>query len=627
MSKLIRSDIQGLRGIAISLVIIFHYWPNFLSGGYIGVDVFFVISGFLITKIILNEVKSGAYTVLSFYVRRVKRIIPALYFVLLFCLIAGFLLSPPNMYLESVKNVLATMLFVANINLYRSVDYFSSTSEMNPLLHMWSLAVEEQYYIFLPMIILSLKKRLNLVFFVILIGMAASLVTSIYLTKYNASAAYFLLPARAHELFIGSLAAYLSINRIAWVDIIVDKVGGVAIFFIFAPAVIFSGKTNFPGFLALIPCFAAAVVLLNDKGNVGRKILCHPVLVYFGGISYSLYLWHWPLLAFWKQVDVIQSYALLAKPCLFLLSIFFAHISYKFIEKPIIASKQSPSAVMKKFAFLSIIIIVGAAGVVNADGFPGRYTKLETEFLGAREDYSPHRAKCHSDIYTRLEYKSNCIFGARNIDPDVAIWGDSHGTEISVALGEKLAAQHRAVMQITSSACPPAIGLEVVDRPYCKGHNESTVANLSKDDRIKSVLLVMNSERYPRDDLVAAIKSTAGILRQNGKNVILIRQVPVFDFEPPLALAQALHFGFSSDDIGLPRTIYNDRFSSWNDALTKIAGETGSFIYDPAVLLCNSNLCPMINEKKIIRYFNKSHLSMGGSEELAQDLLMVLPSL
>ncbi len=294
-----RADVDGLRTIAVVPVVLFHAGMPFFSGGFVGVDVFFVISGYLITNLILNDLDRGGFSIANFYQRRIRRIFPALAVVFAFCLAAGFALLTPEDYAGLGRSIVASSAFASNIYFWRSTNYFAPDSDAEPLLHTWSLSVEEQYYVFYPLLLLVLA-RLRWPPARWLIGIVVvSLIAATLLVFYKPSATFYLLPTRAWELMIGGVVA-IADNDLQRGRLTRTLAGLAGLAAILLPVLLYTSRTPFPGLAALPPTIGAALIIWSGGAPltpVARLLSSRP-FVLVGQASYSLYLWHFPLLAF-----------------------------------------------------------------------------------------------------------------------------------------------------------------------------------------------------------------------------------------------------------------------------------------------------------------------------------------
>ncbi len=302
-----RADVDGLRCIAVLLVVFYHAGVPFISGGYVGVDVFFVISGYLITKILVNEIEAGRFTYQQFYLRRIKRLFPALFVVLFVTGMVGFVLLMPGEFEDLGESIATTALFTSNFLFFNEAGYFDAPAETKPLLHTWSLAIEEQFYLLFPVILTFVIVRIKgslprWIWGIAIISFSVSALT----IEDSPNAAFYLLPSRAWELMTGALVALWLREggaKIMGTALLPEAIGWIGLAGVVFAALSFNANTVFPGFAALLPCVGTAMVLICGDARPGsqlRRVLSLKPLVVIGLISYSLYLWHWPLLVYAK---------------------------------------------------------------------------------------------------------------------------------------------------------------------------------------------------------------------------------------------------------------------------------------------------------------------------------------
>jgi len=331
-----RAEIDGLRALAVLPVIFFHAGFSWFSGGFVGVDIFFVISGYLITTIIITEILNDKFSLVNFYERRARRILPALFFVMLFCLpFAWFILTPSDL-INFGQSLVAVSTFLSNFFFWIDSGYFSTDAELKPLLHTWSLAVEEQYYIIFPIfLIIAWRYGIKFILFLLFFSFLASLFIANYGAYRAPNATFFLLPTRGWELILGVFAAiYLQYNEYSKSFLVNQLLSILGLLMVFFSIIYFDHSTPFPSFYALIPTVGTCLLILFCvSGTVVYKILSSKLFVGIGLISYSAYLWHQPLLAFSRHYfsQEISSFILIF---LCLLSLFMAYVSWKWIESP-----------------------------------------------------------------------------------------------------------------------------------------------------------------------------------------------------------------------------------------------------------------------------------------------------
>lgn len=403
-----RPDIDGLRAIAVLAVVTFHAFPNWLQGGFIGVDVFFVISGYLISTIIFESLGKKTFSFTSFYARRIKRIYPALIFVLIACLTFGWFSLLADEYRQLGKHVAAGSGFISNLIFWSEAGYFDAAAETKPLLHLWSLGVEEQFYIIWPLLLwLAWKCKFNILAIIVLIAVA-SFILNVIEVKSDSVAAFYSPGTRFWELLSGSLLAWLTLcksitekpsNPKPAVDNrfsnIFSVVGVLLLFFGFWKI---NKELSFPGYWALVPVSSAVLIILaGPNAFLNRKLLSNKVAVWFGLISFPLYLWHWPLLAFARIVE-----SNIPRPSIrmaaILLSFALAYFTYKVIERPFRFGKSSNF----KTTFLTFsLLATGCLGflIFNGDGFSLRksltgFNYDVTDIERPVEDNPISHAKC-----------------------------------------------------------------------------------------------------------------------------------------------------------------------------------------------------------------------------------------
>jgi peptidoglycan/LPS O-acetylase OafA/YrhL len=606
-------------------VVLGHAFPNVLSGGFVGVDIFFVISGFLIAGIIIREIEADRFSIANFYRRRVRRIFPALCVVVLFTAIAGYFLLSPLAYRELARTVVATMLFVSNIDFWRTTGYFDGIAASKPLLHMWSLAVEEQFYILFPPLLYVVWKKQGRTRSVAILAliMVASIVLTELIRPHWPAAAYYLLPSRAFELLVGCILAtgYIPAIKPDWARHAYSVLGLVLIL---APMGIYTSATPFPGLTALVPCLGAGMLIhagqFSSASVVGRAISVQP-LRFLGDISYSLYLWHWPVLAYLRSVygvDLPVSFAAGA----IAVALAGATLSYYFVEQPFLNEKARRLPYLR-LGTASIMAYSLMAGLVYlSHGLPIRFSPQANALFAAADDYNTKRLGCHDEgLGKPAPYSANCTFGADGVKADTVVWGDSHGAELAVVLGDRAKEIGRSVMEITSSACPPAMDFAVPERPYCRAHNRITLDGLRADRSVKTVVLVANSLRYAdQRALTEGLQVSVAALKGAGKTVVLVKQIPTMDVDPPSRLGLLYAWGRDIQRTGIQAPTYHATVAGWDGFLDKLAADQGMQTFDPSRYICDDEVCRMYDPAIGVLFFNPDHLSIKGATAVFNDL-------
>jgi peptidoglycan/LPS O-acetylase OafA/YrhL len=430
-----RVEIDGLRAVAVIPVILFHAGFKTFSGGYIGVDVFFVISGYLITSIILNEKEAGIFSLAGFYERRARRILPPMFLVMFVSMFLAWKVLLPSDMEEFSLSLVATSMFGSNFFFWYQSSYFDTATELKPLLHTWSLAVEEQYYVLFPIFILltwRLKNWLILSFLwlVALLSLAAAVWGSI-----NAPlATFFLFPTRGWELLMGVFCAFHLFDKGEIKGNQVLSLFGA--FLIFCSVILFDSRTRHPGFPTLLPTLGATLVILyTSDRTLLYRVLANRVLVGIGLISYSYYLWHQPLFAFARH-----QYAGSLGPSIMVLMIMVslaaAYLSWRFVEKPFRdRSKISRRKIVAYGAFFTTIFVTVGLGGHYSSGYSFRFLKppnIKYETLGSK--ISQEGDICEQLPLSNYEGVKGCAFGDKTSGKIVVLYGDSHGRAISEEL-------------------------------------------------------------------------------------------------------------------------------------------------------------------------------------------------
>ena len=433
-----RSDIDGLRAIAVLIVIFFHANFTWIPGGYVGVDVFFVISGFLITNTIEKEILTNSFSFKQFYLRRIRRIIPVLFFVLLICTVPAYFMFASDFEAFS-RTLIHTIVSTNNIHLWiNNKQYFSENSELVPLLHTWSLSVEEQFYFIWPAILLLLSKLKSITVrrIAIISILVFSLLYSIYLTDTDPNTAYFLLQGRFFELGIGATLAVFWHSLPLGKKIANNILSIVGLLLILIPALFLQKESAFPGINALWPCLGAAFLIYSNKGNdlnAGfiNRILKNNSIVLIGTISYSMYLWHWPIFAFLKYfgVELTGMTRIVSLLIIFILSYF----SWRYIEQPFRTTIKFDFKKTVLYVLLPVVLIsVGIYAVVDKfDGFPKRFPTL-TEF-NPKENY-PNKLRKNCFDQFKVGNCEECFLGIEKDSLDGVLIGDSFANHTAAFL-------------------------------------------------------------------------------------------------------------------------------------------------------------------------------------------------
>ncbi len=561
-----RPDIDGLRAIAV-LSVVFSHAGLGLPGGYVGVDIFFVISGYLITNLILRDLKDGTFSFASFWERRVRRIAPALVVVTLATLALGWFLLLPQDYASLGLSVRQMAIFLSNVHFWSETGYFEGASAEKPLLHTWSLAVEEQFYLLVPVLLVLITKARRLPWMYVMLAIAA--VTSFALSAYfvfrHPSATFYLLPTRAWELFCGSLIAFLPAKQRQNQTMLKESAAVAGIALILVPCFIYDHATRFPGLAALPPVAGTAMLIWsgnpNPKTSLISQILTWRPLTFIGLISYSLYLWHWPILVFARHqsllpLDYMTLLALVA------ISVFIGVVSWRYIEQPFRNRKliESRTKLFSAAFGAFLLMILGGTIVYERVGFSERLSDQCKHYASAATEV-PDWFRLNRSI---KDIPDNLVrLGKNHGPPRLLVWGDSHAMAILPAIDALSRETGVPCVAAVHVSTAPVIGY-FARTPF--GMNERAMAFSEallqhiRLLRIRDVLLVAVWPDYCEDRSFAeAMLRTVDELHEAGVAVHVMESVYHYPFDVPKAI---IKHSFLGVDVSPMRVHMNDYYAA-----------------------------------------------------------------
>ncbi len=631
-----RADIDGLRAVAVLAVVVHHISPGLLHGGYVGVDVFFVISGYLITQIIHAEQREGRFSFGEFYARRARRILPALFAVLVATVAAGWWLQLPSDYRGTLRAAVAAVFSASNLLFWSSNrGYFDAIEDrLNPLLHTWSLGVEEQFYLFFPLLLLGwFRLPRGWRSAVLVVAAIASLALAQALVKWYPSEVFYLLPFRAWEFLVGSalaLGMVPVINR-SWLKSLLCALGLAAIGW---SCVAFTEATRFPGASAMLPVFGAAAVIHAGSGSIagpGRILTWRPV-VFTGLVSYSLYLWHWPVLVLTDYAALVPAGAL-GGWIVFALSFGLAVLSYRFVEQPF--RRPQPATVRMRVAVaasLAGFAVAMAAAGEHTRGFAGRFSEDIVELDLARAQRGDWRA-CFGRPVDR-----SCIIGDTTVPPDVLVWGDSHALSWTPALDAEMKKSGRSAWLVAHPGCPPLADIRHHTNPRCDARNADVMRLLDGASGPRTVVMAGFWSTYFRGGgpieflpaghdgppvsrgipgATAALQGTLERLLADGRAVVLIGPVPSYPRSVPAAIAMERALGRPLLDRSLESQ--EERHAPFAEALAQLGPRESLYVIHPFKWLCEDGECRVLDADESL-YRDGHHLNARGAELLAPRL-------
>ena len=576
----------------MAAVVLFHAKLGFAAGGFVGVDVFFVISGYLISSIIAKELGEGDFSFRNFYLRRVRRILPALYFVLVLAFVASLFVLFPRDQMSFSRSLLATLFFGSNIFFFSESGYFAAAADRQPLLHTWSLGVEEQFYFLWPLLLALgfryFRKRMNAVLGLITL---ASLLASGVLVWTHPTTTFYLLPTRLWEMSLGGLLS-LGFFPQPKSKLFAHAEGAIGLALVLGSASMYSYSTTFPGFSALPPCVGAALLIRAGKCDAFvRRILSMRPIVGLGLLSYSLYLWHWPIFVFYGQLFP-GAHSAGISILLIAASTAMAAFSLLVIENPIRRRKRlaRPRPLVAATLGTSALLVAMALAALHWQGFPSRFTKNQLKLANASSEFGLEDASCFGRSAAQIRAQKLCILGAENGSEDFVLWGDSHAEAIAPAI-QALAAE-RGIRGVYSARknCLPLVGVETVRQDYgCLAFNQAML-ELAQKSPAQDIIIVSRWNLYAEgppafgsdhslhtnsqilDDVESSesaearhrifsrgLARTANLLSKSGKQVWLVGQAPYVGYDVPALLARHRDHQFTNREFGPSLKTHNMR--------------------------------------------------------------------
>ena len=640
--------VDGLRALAVLAVLAHHAELPFSHGGFQGVDIFFVISGFIITRLIIFQHHAGTFSFIDFYERRIRRLLPAMLAVTLFVCTAGWFILLPEDYSRTGLSVAAVGTFLSNMLFWRESGYFDVSASIKPLLHTWSLAVEEQFYLVYPAVLVLLLARSSKVVLAAGLGLIAflSLAASQYAIAIDPEAAFYWLPTRAWQLMLGAGVAIAAAAGLTerWHHWSVSLSGLVLVLLAFA---IVGPETPFPGLAAVPASLGTAFLIAAGPTLASRFLFENRIALFFGVISYSLYLWHWPLLVFYRYRVQELPWHIGILLCAVATAIAWA--STRYVEQPL---RRGGARLKRPFVFLAsfiaICVVLGAT-LYLSKGLPGRFDGRVNAILAAK-DISSRQPGCMSE---RPEYRApedSCTYGATNGAVAWAVWGDSHAHALVDSFGELLEERGTRTRFLGTFGCPavPAL-VPTSGRNRCGPYNEEALQFVLQDEELETVILPARHQAYlegniNRDDgasrLVLEASEWPGAaevqgayggqyfanlegmieqIRASGKDVVIVLPVPETRASVPDQMAR-LALADRPVDYTEPASLYARRAGRIREALQAIAERTGAFIVDPMPFFCDESACRVSDNGQPL-YYDDDHIAPVAAREVGKMIL------
>jgi peptidoglycan/LPS O-acetylase OafA/YrhL len=603
-----RAEIDGLRTVAVIPVVLFHAGLSSFSGGYVGVDVFFVISGYLITSIILADKEAGTFTISRFYERRARRILPALFLVMFVTVVFAWIYFLPSDLKEFGQTVAAAAAFAANIYFYlKQNNYFGLQSSENPLLHLWSLAVEEQYYLLFPLfLILTWRFGKRWTFFLIALVLLISLMAAQFGVTRDLPGTFFLLPTRAWELLLGSMLAFLPDRQRSVSNYAVDEaLGGCGLFLIVCAIIWFDRQTPFPSLWALLPTIGTALILVFAKEQtITGRFLANRLFVGIGLISFSIYLWHQPLFAFNRFLSYREpsqaSFILLT-----FLSVGLAYLTWRFVENPF----RVKGRFSRRTVFALSLVVSGAFIAFGVIGhFNSGYPKRD-----------PLYSRLVSNVGLSLACNGNYSINptcATSEHPQLAFLGNSYAMHLIE--GFRSAYPQKSLVQLTQDSCEPYPGdkLTQVGKLSCAEFYRRALSTILATSSIKTVVLSSPFRDLVQDQNVVALEQAVTTLRESGRRVIIVSPTPSTGADIGKCIVQH-RSDFAACDFA--RADIEPNYPAIIERLRSVAVRQGVTFVDLTDRICDAKNCRAAVGSVII-FRDSGHLSDEGSRYIVRQL-------
>lgn len=647
-----RPDIDGLRAISIFGVISYHAYPSLMSGGFVGVDVFFVISGFLISTILLSRENNTVSDIKHFISKRVIRLFPAQIVIFIASLLIGWVALFPEEYKLLCREIIDSSFFYLNYDLIGDSGYFDVAIIKKPLMHLWSLAVEWQFYIIFALILTPIKKNVKIILIVISSLLAISFFMNIFYTNTDIIYSYYSSTTRIWEFLMGAIASVvdvgffsklnlwlkcanitkrllfkLDVNHNKFCSLLKTTTSAIGLTLIFVSFYMLNETSSFPGWLAVYPTIGAVMVILSGSRNVINKMaLSTPTLVYMGVISYPLYLWHWPVLSFYRIIfnNDPHSYVILL---LIFLSTILAILTHEFIEKPI---KYGAVNTLIMLIFAMATLVGFSHYIIIKDGLASR-TTIEKTLVNRTASSRPTRKNdlCKNYIGGNNDY-SYCMYYDAQATETVAIIGDSHAHSAYLGLSEKFALRKKNTLLLANGGCPPLLGTQYgkseEDKESCRQRIDNLLKVVTTKTDIKRIFLftrgalyitgkyLVDGEKFNfktppigEDVFFNGMNETIKLLKASGKSVIYVSENPELDTHPEECVDRPLRVNIKTCDVSVK--VVKIRQEKYLKILSEIKFDALINVLDA---FCNENYCKAFDNGYLL-YADSDHLSIAGS--------------
>ena len=642
-----RKDVDGLRAIAFLSVCFYHLGFEFFGSGYSGVDVFFVISGYLIGGQIVNSVQSGNFSFREFYSRRFRRILPALYFVIISCMVVGYFWLLPYDYQYFFGAAFSAVIWLSNVWFMERIDYFNPEAANDPLVHTWSLGVEEQFYLFAPLLLIAVLRLGDRWLNRVLICLTAlSFALAVFMFERFPQSSFYLLHTRAWELLLGIVASQVTwtIRSFRFANFIqIFSVTLVAMGVLIVPS-----GVAWPGFWTLLPVLGTfGLLVCNHPDLIVPSVFSLKPVRSFGLISYSGYLWHQPIISFYEyKIGSLDT--LFEQLGILSLTLVLAYFSYFVIENPFRNGRLSPRTSARLLWAGSLIIFLCALGAHFTLGYPHRMPVGVTDVLNMKFSYGPNHKRCLlvRDRVSGLDLDNSCVLGA-DVVPRYVLLGDSHASRLADGLGDLLVNGNESIRIFTLSSCLPVQNMQVYGQRIgekCREYNDKVLEYLETHDELEVAVMFAVWQNYLREgggafdiNLGAELfgperfdafrrnfVQTVDKITENGRKLVIVSGVPVPEFDVPRSRALEIWRGNElSLSEGLPLEAHllasQQVRNMFTLALNEFAHPEYVTVVDLTGAFCDNAICYTVLDG-VMLYSDSNHPSIFGADLIIQEI-------
>lgn len=637
-----RRDIDGLRALAVLMVLVFHFQLSpYGEGGFLGVDIFFVISGYLITSIILKHLNEDTFLFGDFYVKRILRLAPVLFAVLLMAMVGGAFIYLPSQLTELSKQVVATQLYSSNLYFWQNINYFGLHADSVPLLHTWSLAVEEQFYLVFPVFIVAIYRYARPYFwYVIVLSALLSFALNILFLKSDPEATFYLVPTRGWEFLLGSIVVLITQYTPSIGRKVSETLSLTGITLILAGIFLYTKDISFPGYYALLPCVGTGLIILggSDQQTFISQVLSKSAPVFIGRLSYSLYLVHWPIHIF--AVEILgEKYSIWWRLAMLILTFMLSVLLLRYVEEP--TRRGSPFKSNKQVYGYYVLGIAASIAicfaVIASHGLPFRFSDSALKMAAYSQDRPPPMPHCQPKGQPHYTADDFCLIGEATAEPKWLVFGDSHAGAAKEAFDKWLRAKGESGLFMFRHACPPLKGISIFRaKGECAKFNANVLEFVTNAPHLTEVVLISTwvygktgaitthpdiwlGKKASFELFSSSFADTLDYLSEANKQVYIWGPLPGARASVPDTLARANDRAKAQKDLAYTLQEHLENHSYFYDVFEDNEQKIQQ-LFSPAEALCaDTGRCKVLVDDVPV-YFDSSHLTQSLSDYWAEVL-------